>query len=503
MIRMNNKLICVGAAAGAILAAALFSVNWDTGKVRFHQHLSSARQEEKETSSIEWEEFTSHLPIIEVNTKGQEIPGNWILDEEGIAIDVELAENGEEMISVRVRVVDSPKGKNHPEDEATIESDALFRIRGNSSRNFTKKSYLLKLTELSGTENPQKMMGMGAHDTWALYGPFLDKTLIRNYMWMNISGEIMGYAPNVRFCEMFLDGSYQGLYLMMETVSRGTQRVNLTAYTPGMTYTDYIVRVDKANGDVRDLEIFSEYTMRLERSSHNQTKLSVVYPGDSVLNDKICHYIEKDFSRFEKALYSSDYKDPIDGYSRYIDVDSFVDYYILQEFLCNNDMCNRSSYLYKDRLGKIHMGPVWDYNNVLDNYIRLDLDSSEFLFTDRLWYDRLLTDEAFNRQVRKRYKQLRKTFLSEEYLMNYIDETVAYLGDSIERNYQVWGYSFDAENLSSRERLSPIERNPKSYEEAVEDMKTFIRERGRWMDANIDALAQYSHPSYAKKFDNR
>lgn len=496
-------MICVGAAAGAILAAALFSINWDTGRVRFHQHLSCARQTEPQAVSIQPDEFVSHLPVIEVDTGGQKIPGNWILDEEKIAVGTELSDNGEEMIPVGIRVVDSGEGNNRPGDDADLESNAMFRIRGNSSRNFSKKSYLIKLTNNVGEENPQEMMGMGEHDTWALYGPFLDKTLLRNYMWMNISGEIMGYAPNVRFCEMFLDGSYQGLYLMMETVSRGTYRVDLEAYKPGAAYTDYIVRVDKANGDIRDLEVFSDYTMRLERSTHNQTKLSVVYPSDVVLNEKICDYIEKDFSRFEKALYSSDYKSLSRGYRHYIDVDSFVDYYILQEFLCNNDMCNRSTYLYKDRLGKIHMGPVWDYNNVLDNYIRLDLDSSEFLFTDRLWYDRLLTDKEFNRQVRERYRQLRQTVLSEEYLMKYIDDTVEFLGDSIERNYAVWGYSFEAENLSSLERRFPLEKNPTDYKEAVENMKVFIRERGRWMDWNIDTLEQYCHPSNAKKYDNR
>lgn len=496
-------MICVGAAAGAILAAALFSINWDTGRVRFHQHLSCARQTEPQAVSIQPDEFVSHLPVIEVDTGGQKIPGNWILDEEKNAVGTELSDDGEEMIPVGIRVVDSGEGDNRLGDNAVLESNAMFRIRGNSSRNFSKKSYLIKLTDDVGGKNPQEMMGMEEHDTWALYGPFLDKTLLRNYMWMNISGEIMGYAPNVRYCEMFLDGSYQGLYLMMETVSRGTYRVDLEEYKPGASYTDYIVRVDKANGDIRDLEVFSDYTMRLERSTHNQTKLSVVYPSDVVLNEKICDYIEKDFSRFEKALYSSDYKSLSRGYRHYIDVDSFVDYYILQEILCNNDMCNRSTYLYKDRLGKIHMGPVWDYNNVLDNYIRLELDSSEFLFTDRLWYDRLLTDEEFNRQVRERYRQLRRTVLSEEYLMKYIDETVEFLGDSIERNYAVWGYSFEAENLSSLERRSPLEKNPTDYIEAVENMKAFIRERGRWMDRNIDTLEQYCHSSNAKKYDNR
>lgn len=496
-------MICVGAAAGAILAAALFSINWDTGRVRFHQHLSCARQTEPQAVSIQPDEFVSHLPVIEVDTGGQKIPGNWIMDENGIRVGTELSDKGEEMIPVEICIVDSENGNNRPGDAAALESSAMFRIRGNSSRNFAKKSYLIKLTDEAGGENSQEMMGMGEHDTWALYGPFLDKTLLRNYMWMNISGEIMGYAPNVRYCEMFLDGSYQGLYLMMETVSRGTYRVDLEAYKPGAAYTDYIVRMDKANEDSRDLEVFSDYTMRLEESAHSQIKLSIVYPNDAVLNEKICDYIEKDFSRFEKALYSSDYKSLSRGYRQYIDVDSFVDYYVLQEFLGNTDMCYHSTYLYKDRLGKLHMGPVWDYNNVLDNFFSVDLDSSEFLFTDRLWYDRLLSDAAFNRQVRERYRQLRRTVLNEEYLMKYIDETVEFLGDSIERNYVVWGYSFEAENLSPLERLAPLSRNPADYEEAVGNMKAFIRERGRWLDRNIDALEQYCHPSNAKKYDNR
>lgn len=503
MRKMNNRLICIGAAAGVIMTAALFSVNWDTGRVRIHQHMEALKQMGNESVSIQKEGFASHLPIVEITTGGQKIPGNWILDEEGYIVGEEHSDEGEEMIPVKIRIVDLEKGDNHPADEASVESGALFRIRGNSSRYFSKKSYLFKLTDALGEENPKQVMGMGSHDTWALYGPFLDKTLIRNYMWMNISGEIMGYAPNVRFCEVFLDDVYQGLYVMMETVSRGTGRVNLSGYTPGAAYTDYIVRVDKQNGDIRDLEVFSDYTLRMEHTRNSQTKLSIVYPPKSTLNDKIRSYIEKDFSRFEKALYSSDYRDPIKGYRRYIDVDSFVDYYILQEFLCNNDMCNRSTYLYRDRLGKIHMGPVWDYNNILDNYIRLELDGTGFLYADRLWYDRLLTDETFNRQVRERYRQLRETFLSEDYLIEYIDSTIAFLGESVERNYQAWGDSFFPERLTGQERLFPQERNPRSYEEAVEDMKRFIRRRGEWMDEHMASLAQYSHESHSKQYDNR
>lgn len=499
MTGMKYKVISLVAVFGMFLLLILINQDWDTGRVRVHQHLSWPKQSEKSTVTTDPKKLVTHLPIVEIDIGGQKIPGNWIKDEAGMTVGVEKSSTGEETILASIRIVDSGTSENKVGAEAAVETLARFRIRGNSSRNFSKKSYLLKLIDEEENENPREIMGMSEHDQWALYGPFLDKTLMRNYMWMNISAEIMGYAPNVRYCEVILDGEYQGLYLMMETIAKGEGRVNLSTYEEGKSYTDYIVRMDGANGDIRDLNTFSTYTLRTEMTA----LLSVVYPGTLKLNEKVCDYIEKDFSRFEKALYSSDYTDPLLGYRRYIDVDSFVDYYILQEFSCNNDMCSRSTYLYKDRLNKIHMGPVWDYNNILNNYIAIELDGSEFLYVERLWFDRLLADPYFNQKVIERYSKLRRNILSEDYLMGYMDEVVNYLGDSLERNYEVWGYSFDQSMLKDSEKLRPIERNPKSFEEAVTDMKEFLKVRGRWLDTHIDALSQYCHESRAKAYDNR
>ena len=116
-----------------------------------------------------------------------------------------------------------------------MSSQALFHIRGNSSRAFSKHSYRIKLVEDANPEQNRDLplLGMTANADWALHGPFLDKTQLRNYMWMNISAEVMGYAPNVRFCELILDGEYQGLYLLMETVSMDSGRVELTDYREG------------------------------------------------------------------------------------------------------------------------------------------------------------------------------------------------------------------------------------------------------------------------------
>ena len=217
--------------------------------------------------------MVTHLPIVVIDTGGQRIPGNWIRDQSGVNLGVELSESGEETILSSVRVIDSGTASNRASDPAAFQTGARFRIRGNSSRNFSKKSYLLKLVDQEGKENPQPVMGMSAHDQWALYGPFLDKTLMRNYMWMNLSAEVMGYAPNVRYCEVILNGSYQGLYLMMETIAKGEGRVDLNTYDEGKPYTEYIVRVDKENHDLRDLNTFSNYKLRTVGGAEAQLSL--------------------------------------------------------------------------------------------------------------------------------------------------------------------------------------------------------------------------------------
>jgi hypothetical protein len=101
----------------------------------------------------------------------------------------------------------------------------------------------------------------------------------------------------------------------------------------------------------------------------------------------------------------------------------------------------------------------------------------------------------FTEQIIDRYRELRKTYLSEEYLNRYIDETVSYLGDAIDRNFEKWGYTFEPENGL----LRPLDRSPQSYEEALDLMRSYIHMRGEWMDDNIDSLMQFASESKNKK----
>ena len=206
--------------------------------------------------------------------------------------------------------------------------------------------------------------------------------------------------------------------------------------------------------------------------------------------------VELEFSAFEKALYSYDYDSEDYGYTQWINTPSFVDYYILNEFVCNYDAGELSTYIYKDISGEYKIC-VWDFNNSCDNYIEVPVNLHDFDIQNRLLYHMLCRDEDFTEAAVRRYKELRKGVLSEEYLMNYIDGTIEYLGPAIERNFDKWGYSFLPEN----DLLEGEGREICSYDEAVAQLKEFLIERGNWMDRNIDAIREFSAESAVKKYN--
>ena len=136
---------------------------------------------------------------------------------------------------------------------------------------FDKKGYLLKFVDAEGDENKLKVMGMEKNDEWVLHGPFLDKTLMRNYLWYHIASEIMDSAPNSRFCELIVDGKYQGLYVMIEAPTRGEKaRMPISKYKNDRPYTSYIVKLDKKDKDeTNDIYPFTKY------SYNNQMNLEI------------------------------------------------------------------------------------------------------------------------------------------------------------------------------------------------------------------------------------
>ena len=468
---------------------------------RVHQH-EVARQPD-EGCDCEGNELCTHLPLIIIDTGGQEIPGEPLSDD-GLTLDqggdidyeynnVTLAADGSKTIRCQVSVIDGDDSNHHLTDTPTMELSAQIRIRGNTSRFFDKKGYLLNLTKEDGVTNREEsMLGMAPHHEWALHGPFLDKSLMRNYMWYNIAGEIMDYAPNVRFCEVVLNGEYQGLYVLVETITNGEDsRLNMSLQEDGASAVSYVLRLDRGSSNpIKNIDTFTMYALR------NRNVMDIVYPGASNLTPDRISYIEQEFSDFEKILYSYDYDTEPYAWWNYADIDSFVDYFIINEFTCNYDVGSRSTYIYKDLRDKYRMC-IWDMNASCDNFHLSQVSPQGFQMQNITWFYMLAKDEHFVERVIQRYRELRTTYLSDQYLNDYIDAVIEYLGPAIERNFQVWGYTFE-----DYRPLEPDRRNPDNYEAAVDQLRTFLSERGAWMDENIEILLQYCHESKIKKFNH-
>ena len=460
---MRRGIIAMAGTAVCVLLLAIFFQDLEgrTGVLRYQQHREQPSEEALGPCSVcgGKSDLCTHLPIIRIETGGQTIPGRPYEGPDGVTAGYYTGDFGEEEILVQFSTVDGEGIWHHGDDASADEGTALFRYRGNSSRWFAKGSFRLKTVEEDPlTARRLGLLGMKSGEEWALHGPFLDKTLMRNYMCMNLSAEVMGtWVPDTRFCEVVLDGEYQGVYLLMETIDVDENRLDLREYTPGDPVLSYLVRIEPFTNPVKVLDNFTLYSYRMEPGRH----LELLYPGTANQTEQVKRYVQADFNEAERLLYSVEMLDGSDSWRQELDMDAFVNYYILMEFFGINDTFGASTYFYRDVRGKLSIGPVWDYNNAFDNFLR-PIDSREFLLSQRGWFAELMQDEDFVERVISRYRQLRRSILSEERLLSYEKEIEEWLGSAVDRNFEVWEYIVD---------------------------------RGEWMDEHIDSLRQYCHPS--------
>lgn len=514
----KKRIAAVIIALVTFLGSILVQVEWGVPQHRVHQHKESKSEEALgitdgtgcirpteasrygyDSEAVDLDELKTHLPIVVIET-AEEVPGAAYRGNE--YTEYTLASDGDTFITGQMKIFDQSNRYNQISDNAQLTSQIKIRVRGYSSRWFEKKSYAVKTIDGDGEYRNLPIMGMEKHHEWALNGPFLDKTLMRNYLAMNLSGELMDFAPDVRFCEVVLNGEYMGLYVMMETVTRGNGRADIEKPNNTRNVTGYIVELDNAATEpVTALDNFTKYTSVLKERAF----FDIVYPGKLNLTPELQDYIERDVSAFEKALYSFDYDSKTYGYPAKLDVQEFVRYFIIMEVFMQYDIGKRSVYFYKDVNGRFKPC-VWDFNNSLGNSdINEEMDDYQitgFFSTQAPWFWMMLKEEDFIEQIIREYRSLRKGRLKDENLVTYIEETVDYLGSAVDRNYAVWGYTFDPTNLKQDDKLSPDDMNPTSYEEALEEMEFMLLDRLHWLDEHIEVLRQYGHESAVKKFNH-
>lgn len=523
LVRLRYPLAVVALVVGVLLVAA-FATRFEEDEPilegRYIQHeratqiadLSEGDQAAVSSLSTDAATFASHLPVVSIDTGGQDVPGRRVRasdvregqqvqprdynDDGSVASYVTLAADGRETIQTSFSLF-ANGGANRLSDAPALSTKAEVRLRGHSSRLFDKGSYQVHFTEDDRTTARQEdVLGMGADNEWILNGPFLDKTLLRNYLSLNVAGELDVDSPDVRFCELFLNGEYEGIYLLMESVSYGKSRVNVHKSDSRFAQTSYIVKrdwEDRTSPDRFDDVLFGTLT--------TENRMEISYPTSQSLTDAQRSWIASDFNNVERVLYSYDYDSTAYGYERYVDVDSFVDYQIINEMAYNADAGRYSTYYYKTLGGRLKAGPVWDFNNAYGNDIDVEYGSGGYVMVYKPLFIMLNRDEGYTSRVISRYRSLRQGVLSDESLTSFVDAAADYLGPAVERNFERWGYSFDTTQVGADNKLSPDERNPANYQEAIDQLKSFITERGRWLDDNIEGLRQFSAESATKRYN--
>lgn len=419
-----------------------------------------AAPDEESLKSYDLGKFATKLPVVYMNTSGQQI----------------LKEN---VIWGNIALLD---GSGEEQSVFSVPNSiyrATIKYRGASSYSkFDKKQYRIKFYKnKKDSAKKVSLAGMGANSEWVLNGPYLDKTLIRNKLVYDQARELNGWAPDTRFVELFVDGEYQGVYLAVEPVTNGESRLRLSEFGLLSGETAYIVNRDRIDTGAEEIETWGK------TEGYTYNALYIRYPSENKITEKQKEYIKNDISEFEQVLYGENFSDKRIGYQAYIDMDNWVDYFIINEFAMNYDAGNLSTYVYKELGGKLQLA-VWDFNNGFDNYQWFRTETDVLYTVKNSWFERLWQDKTFREQVCERYRQLRKTTLSDESIYDKIASYQEELGDAVDRNFKVWGYPFE-NNLLVGKNKAGTSRDIRSYEEAMKQLTDTISERLAYLDKEL------------------
>lgn len=399
-----------------------------------------------------------------------------------------------------------------------------IEFRGSSSyRMSDKKSYSVETWDFQGEDTDESILGFPEEEDWILMGhvfrasnnTVFDPTLMHHFIAYEWSRAIGRYASRTKWVELEVNGDYKGVYVFMEKLKRETTRINITQLEPFENQEPeisggYILKIDKTTGDVdlgnRPLSYYennweddARYNEQIAFRSafdvfggrinfpayqppyHAQQYLETYFlyeePDAARISSAQKNYIQQYINGFESALVASKESGQAE-YQDYIDLESFVDFFILNELCGNVDAYRISTYLQKDRNEKLKMGPIWDMNIGYNRQDRVPFTDWMVNYNDYIgqdawmvpfWWDILLEDAIFTTALKTRWQALRQNTLTDVYLATSIQEQSSYLqsNGAVRRNYARW---------------SGVGVN---YDQSIEDLTAWVLERARWMDGEI------------------
>ncbi|WP_026231612.1 CotH kinase family protein [Neolewinella persica] len=441
-------------------------------------------------SSFAQDNFSSSLPIIIIDTGEDTI-------------------RDEPKILARMGIIDNGSGQRNALADAWNEYDGYVGIEGRGSTSqsiFPKIGYGLETRTAAGEDRQVALLGFPEEEDWVLHGPYSDKSLIRSALAYHWAGQIMDYAPRVRMVELVINNDYRGVYLFTEKIKRDKNRVDIKKLTPEDTAGDaltggYILKLDKFTGENGDFEVLFESEYNADTEEEQSIRFLYHYPKPEDITFAQRSYIKSWMRNFENVLAGDDFRDPDRGYRRFVDLRSFVDFLIINEISRNVDGYRLSSFMYKDREdegGRLHMGPVWDFNLAFGNAnycggganrgwgYNFGINCPSDFWQLPFWWDRLREDPDFIELLGDRWNELRAAEFSDERLNATIDSFVVAMDDAPARNFERWPVI--------GERVWPNEFVGESYEAEIDYLKNWIQGRVSWMDQTIWSLTPTRTP---------
>jgi len=423
---------------------------------------------------------SSELPIVMIDTQGQ-----TIISETKIDCLMDIKYNGPDNLTY---VTDNPN---------VYSGNIGIEIRGNTSASYPQRPYNLETRNAEGLNNNVSLLGMPADNDWVLISNYNDRSLMRNLTAYQMFGAMGNYSIRTQLCEVLIDGNYKGIYMFGEKVRRGAQRVNIAKLTPEDTFGDaltggYILQQNYWNANNSFLSNYAPI-------DHPEKDVHFVYeyPKPDLILPVQQDYIASFVDSLETALYSENFADPMEGYRKYLDVPSFIDYFLVNEVSRNADGFKKSVFFHKDKNsngGKLKAGPVWDFdwsfkdqeycffNNTLGEGWAHKINDCNVDNNSTGWYIRLLQDSTFNNELRCTYEAYRQTMLNTDNIFAYMDSIAGLVQSAQIRHFQKWNL------LGHNGPDWELEPFPDTYAQELQTLKDWISERLLWLDNNIPGI---------------
>ncbi len=423
--------------------------------------------------------FSTTLPIFRIT-----LAGDSIVDEPKVA--------------GRLEVIDDATGSNASDaTEVQLSVPIGIEIRGRSSQGFDKKSFGFETWDAEQNDADVALLGLPEESDWVLHGPYSDKTLVRNAFAYTTARTFTEFAPRSRFLELIIDDDYRGVYLLVEKVKRGENRVDVSK-----------LRGEDVSGDELTGGYILENALEFPEEGNGWTgvlsgqvgefqdgQYSYVYPKGEDIQPEQAAYIKDFMDAFEGSLIERSFVDPEEGYAAYVDLGSWTDYVVFQELTRDVDAYLGSTFLWKEKDskgGKLHAGPVWDFNLGFGNDDYCGGTGTYGFAIQRnevcnpklrpLIWTRVWEDPAFKDRVAERWQGLRQGPLSDEAILARYDSLITLIDASgaRERNFARWQF------VTGNYRWP----NPfvgATYEEDVAYMRDWLVGRTTWLDGALGA----------------